>query len=297
MIKNCIDRYTDDILRKCRFDYHIFRILILRALRKLSRGHIDDVRTRRNLKVYNNNDDDVFIVSYPRSGNHWTCFILASLVSGKDVIDFSNVKDIVALPSHMQSVSWMQRPRMISNHEHYDSRYKRVIYIVRDPREVAVSQYYFLKGRENLYSKSYPLGKHIKNFFTGTIGIAGVSWQEHVEGWLGARRSSPDFLLLQYESMLDNPFNSVCRIADFLHISVNDDDIERIVRNTSFANMQHMEQQDYCKRKILRDKNQYLIRNGNSQSWKTVLGSDDIRLIEENWADTMGRLGYEISDQ
>ena len=35
----------------------------------------------------------------------------------------------------------MRRPRILKSHEHFDYRYKRMIYIVRDPRDVLISFY------------------------------------------------------------------------------------------------------------------------------------------------------------
>ena len=49
----------------------------------------------RNLRVY---PDDVFIVSYPKSGNTWTRFLIANLVYPEKNPDFSNINALLPDP-------------------------------------------------------------------------------------------------------------------------------------------------------------------------------------------------------
>ena len=97
-----------------------------------------------HLKVY---PDDVFIVSYPRSGNTWMRFLVGELVFQKE-IDFHNLRELIpdiyiygCTHSFLESLN---RPRYIKSHEPYDPRYPKVIYLVRDPRDVAISYYNWL---------------------------------------------------------------------------------------------------------------------------------------------------------
>ena len=85
-------------------------------------------------------DDDVWIVSYPKSGNTWTRFLIANLTSGGERVDWTNidrrVPDIYqGRDSLYQS---LPRPRYFKSHEAYRPEYRRVVFIVRDPRDVAV---------------------------------------------------------------------------------------------------------------------------------------------------------------
>jgi hypothetical protein len=56
----------------------------------------------------------------------------------------------------------MPRPGIIKSHQYFDPRYKRVIYVVRDPRDVALSQFHFHRKR-GLIEDSYPR----RNLWTG----------------------------------------------------------------------------------------------------------------------------------
>ena len=92
-------------------------------------------------------DDDVWIVSYPKSGNTWTRFLIANLVSGGELVDWSNIEQRVPDIYITKDVKLRKfaRPRYLKSHEAYRPSYRRVVFIVRDPRDVAVSYYHFVR--------------------------------------------------------------------------------------------------------------------------------------------------------
>jgi Sulfotransferase domain len=96
----------------------------------------------RNLQVY---ADDTFIVSYPRSGNTWTRFLIANLLHPQGPVNLLDLERLVpdTEGQSRQYFSVIPRPRVIKSHQYFDPRYKRVIYVVRDPRDVALSYYHF----------------------------------------------------------------------------------------------------------------------------------------------------------
>ena len=96
----------------------------------------------RNFAVY---PDDTFIVSYPRSGNTWTRFLLANLVFPDKEVDFTNIEKLIPDTTSQSNLTLKKtpRPRIIKTHEYFDHRYPKTIYIVRDPRDVALSYYEF----------------------------------------------------------------------------------------------------------------------------------------------------------
>ena len=87
--------------------------------------------------------NDVFLVSYPRSGNTWLRFIISNLVEPLAPVDFITLEHR-APDIHINSDRAMQRlrdPRFLKSHEYFDPRYRRVLYVVRDPRDIVPSYY------------------------------------------------------------------------------------------------------------------------------------------------------------
>src|SRR5437764_12314263 len=81
----------------------------------------------RHLTVY---PDDIFLVSYPRSGNTWTRFLIGNLINQHEPITFKS------LESHIPELYLFSdrdlrnfpRLRMLQNYEYCDPRYCRNIY-------------------------------------------------------------------------------------------------------------------------------------------------------------------------
>src|SRR5258708_16258594 len=70
-------------------------LLVRRAFRHLSRVH--DVLFRRTLieREITIFDDDVFLTSYPRSGNTWTRFLVGNFVNPNEPVTFLNAERLV----------------------------------------------------------------------------------------------------------------------------------------------------------------------------------------------------------
>src|ERR1700730_11895985 len=155
----------------------------------------------RNMAVL---PDDTFLVSYPKSGNTWTRFLVGNLVHPETTADFSNINIIIPDPEALSKnqMRRMPRPRIIKSHQYFDPRYKKVIYIVRDPRDVALSQYHFHRKRK-LIADDSPFETFVARFIAGETSPYG-SWGENVSSWLATRQNDSGFLLLRYEDMMEN---------------------------------------------------------------------------------------------
>jgi hypothetical protein len=92
-------------------------------------------------------EDAVFLVSFPKSGNTWSRFLIGNLTHPEEPVTFANVDRIVPdiYGTAANDIRAMPPPRVFKSHEAFDPRYRRVIYIVRDPRDVAVSSYHFAR--------------------------------------------------------------------------------------------------------------------------------------------------------
>ena len=83
-------------------------------------------------------------------------------------ITFANVERLVPLIYVFPDRVLRRLPRLLKSHECFDLRYPRVVYIVRDPRDVAVSFYYYnLKVR--VIPEGYSMDRFVDRFVAANI--------------------------------------------------------------------------------------------------------------------------------
>jgi hypothetical protein len=247
----------------------------------------------RNLEVF---PDDVFILSFPKSGNTWTRFLIANLVYPETPADFSNINQLTPDPEALskRQLARMPRPRIIKSHQYFDPRYKRVIYVVRDPRDVALSQFHFHRKR-GLIEDGYAPETFVARFLKGETSPYG-SWGENVAGWLATRQNRPGFLLLRYEDMLADAAGELNKVAAFLEIPADGERISNAVRRSSADEMRKLEKSQghlWSSTQSTR-KDVPFVRAAKAGGWRTGLPEAAVAQLEAAWGPLMTYLGYEL---
>lgn len=250
----------------------------------------------RNLAVY---PDDTFIVSYPRSGNTWTRFLVANLVHPEQPVTFANIERLIPDCEAQSSryVKRVARPRIIKSHEYFDPRYKKVIYIVRDPRDVALSYYDFSRKYRQIEDR-YPLTRFVSDFVAGRLSSADWgTWGENVSSWAHTRNGQPGFLLLRYEDMLSNTESELAKAAHFLGIESTPDRLAAAVERSSADRMRNLEAAQGNQWVSTKNKRSDIpfVRTAASGLWKEKLPAGSIAEIESAWGPLLSSLGYELT--
>lgn len=240
-------------------------------------------------------EDDRLIVSYPRSGNTWLSFMLTNLTHPEEETTFLNL-DLRCPDIHQRSNRYLlsvPRPRLLKSHEPFDGRYRRTVYLVRDPRDVAVSYYRFL-AKTRTIEESLPLSEFIDGFLDGKWDADRGTWAEHVGSWLGARRSDDSLLLLRYEDLHAEPEREVARVADFFEIPNSPEACERVVGLARPERMRMLEASEAAQVPELRATRLEIPFIGAAAvgQGRIKLEPRDQSRIAERWPDIMEELGY-----
>lgn len=238
-------------------------------------------------------DADVFVTSYPRSGNTWIRFLLAALKDPEMTLTHSEVQE--ALPDiykvSVRKLESMPHPRWLKSHEYFDPRYRRVLYLVRDPRSVAVS-YFHHQSRFGLLSSDVTMSSFIRSFVRGDVDGFG-SWNDHVLSWICPRGDSPSFLLVRYEDLSSHPLQELTRVADWLELDYTKVILEQALDRTSIEQMKRIEAEDLASRSLGRGTPELTyIGTGRADAWKEELDEGSERLIKQAFAAAMARVGY-----
>ena len=251
-------------------------------------------RAERNFAV---RDDDTFVVSYPRSGNTWTRFLIANLVYPQLDVTFANIERLIP-DSSSQSNRALKRtpsPRIIKTHQYFDHRYPKVIYIVRDPRDVALSYYDFQRKYRQIQD-AYPLEQYVADFVEGRINSRDWgTWGENVASWIATRSASSGFLLLRYEDMVSNTVSELSRIARFIGVKADADRLQKVVGCCSADRMRALEQRQSQEWVATRNRRQDIpfVRVAKSGGWQTMLPAASVNIIESAWGSLMETVGYQ----
>jgi hypothetical protein len=267
------------------------------GLKRVARYLLGMDRAGRLLRVY---PDDTFIVSYPRSGNTWTRFLIANLIRPTEDITFANIERIIP-DAEAQSSRFLlrtPRPRIVKTHEYFDHRYKKIVYIVRDPRDVVISYYNFQRKYRQI-EDAYPLAHYVRDFVNGRLISADWgTWGENVGSWL-ARAARPGFLLVRYEDLLLNPLQELGRLAGFLNVASNAELLNATLEKSSAQRMREMERAQSADWVTTKGRRQDIpfVGTASAGSWKTLLQRESVAEIESKWGSIMEKLGYTPAEQ
>lgn len=245
----------------------------------------------RLLKIF---DNDVFITSYPRSGNTWVRFLLAGLLYPNVQVDYSNVEQYV--PDIYQTNELLLRKmsaiRFLKSHEYFDPRYQNIIYIIRNPIDVVSSIFNTLR-RLNLNFR-YTSGEFTDRYLDGEFNGSFGAWDEHVNSWTCHEYHKKRFLLIRYEDLYMDAKGILCKIADFLGLSLTASLVDGILLRTTKERMQALYKktghQLSCDIGVFNAG--FLEPSSENQS---LLEIKDIDRLEKRFYSTMVRFGYTLT--
>lgn len=241
---------------------------------------------------------DIYIVSYPRSGNTWMRVMMAELLygdSGESIKDLqfyvpdihvaTKRKDVIQFPVHAVKSHLPLKVRGPDARE--VKHYKQVIYIIRDPRDVALSYYRYLNrlGRYDFSFDNFLLDWLKSRIWPG-------SWHDHVNSWTGDEvvRFGVRLHFVRYEDLLADAASEIKKIAERFSLNPDDRDYGRIVSKASVSRMKQKEQSGMRERETA--KGFEFVGAAKNNNWKGALNSDQESLISDFAGNVMSHFGY-----
>ncbi|MEM7533999.1 MAG: sulfotransferase domain-containing protein [Chloroflexota bacterium] len=194
--------------------------------------------------------DDVLIATFPRSGTIWTRQ-LVHLLSNGDETDAQGFSETIPFLDPIGDelatlIAFEQRqsPRYFCSHRrlslmpgydaHTDRLSGRYIYVVRNPKDCAVSYYHFSK-KSWLIEYTGTWDHYCELFFAGLVPWG--SYFDHVSEWWQASQRFDNILFIHYEEMKRDLASVVTRLADWLDIDATPQVIERVLDGADFGKM------------------------------------------------------------
>jgi hypothetical protein len=188
---------------------------------------------------------DIFIASYPRSGNTWFQILLSDVIQqlqGLATQTELTVANDRIIPDLDRGDPLVTDPRitlpfrLIKTHSFYHPSMQRVILVFRRPASSLCSYYHLLHDRE----KTRPKREHldVDSFCRRYLS----EWSAHLESYLRAidRRRLRAFVLF-YKQLHDAPAAVVAGAAQFLGLPATEAMCRRAVANHTFHKQSSLE--------------------------------------------------------
>jgi hypothetical protein len=220
--------------------------------------------------------DDLFIVTYPRSGTTWMQMILYQLATDGS-LDFDHIYQVCPYFETSRGMSngfaGVPEPRTLKSHLAYRHIPKgcKYLYVARDGKDVAVSYFHFSRSHLGFRGS---FDEFFDRFMRGRVEAG--SWFEHVKGWW-AHRHDPNVLFLRYEELLHDLESCLQRIIAFCDLEVEPARLPTILERCSFAFMKRHESQfDHLTGTLWEQGLQLntFLRNGRAGDWKELLKAE-----------------------
>ena len=274
------------------------------------------------------NNKIFWIASYPKSGNTWIRSFLSSylytadgIFNNFDILDkiirfeskrfFSNIadsKDILATPGNISKYWIKAQNQIVSNSNEYvfikthnfcgeinnnpftsSKITKGFIYVVRDPRAVAVSFSKHTNESLDQVIDSMLSDKPRYAMNTGGYPSFYYNWKINYFSWKKFSNLVPS-LIIKYEDLFNNEsFFKITKLLDELKI-FKSDSVKTLnaITSTSFLKMSSLEKKFGFEES---GKNNFFYK-GKKDHWKNILNRKQVERIELNLEKEMKELGY-----
>ncbi|ELK31021.1 PREDICTED: bile salt sulfotransferase isoform X1 [Myotis davidii] len=240
---------------------------------------IRDLRSLQNEFVVR--DEDVITLSYPKSGTNWIKEII-NLIHTRG--DPSWVRSVVSwerspwieTPEGLELIKKQKDPRSYASHlpmqlfpkSLFTSKAK-VIYIMRNPRDVIISGYHFHKTLK-ITKNPNSFEEYFEWFLRGNVPYG--SWFDHIGGWL-QMRGKQNFLLISYEELHQDLRASVEKVSQFLGTKLSSEELDSVLKNVTFQAMKDNKMSNFS---LLSDiymdqRKACFLRKGITGDWKNQL--------------------------
>lgn len=198
----------------------------------------DKMRFEQYKMMFGERDDDIYIITYPKSGTTMTQMILYQLTTQGE-IDFNHIYDVSPWIRNAsfknQPPQNLPSPRIIKSHDLYKDFTKgtkgRFIYVYRNGMDTAISLYHQQKNYNN---ENLKFDDFIKNFFKSK------AWFKHTQTWFKNKKKFP-ILYIRYEDLVKDKKSEIEKIISFCNIQTGKAAIDRAIKYSDFHFMKKNE--------------------------------------------------------
>ena len=253
---------------------------------------------------------DICLISFPKCGRTWLRVMIGSVLQEEFNLAENNLLEsgkLQSLPdeipkifvTHSDEPFWKKPEELIDSKAEYQN--KKVILLVRNPKDVVVSSYFEKKKRIGFYDlEGYKSNEYMKDIIERVKPYDG-DMSDYVYESVGSLQTiirfyniwsenshiPHNFLLVRYEDLVENTVQELKKVLEFIGLqSASDEAIAKAVELASLKNMKAMEKTNSFKSSRLKpgdpaDPESYKVRKGKVGGFVDYLERREIEYCDD----------------
>lgn len=235
------------------------------------------------IPVESTHPEDIFLCSFPRSGNTWMQNLVAGVVYGVDphLATDTLIQDLIPDVHYKSMYKRYGEFTVFKSHDLPLERMKRVVYLLRDGRDVMASYRHFSRalGDDSDYLQ-----------FVQGESLFPCRWHEHVEAWMNNPYQA-EILLIRYEDLLESTVDVLRKFCEFVHLARDGDFLKRVAQQSTFHKAQIKECVSGWDNKTW-PKDRKFVRRGIQGSYRDEMPRPVLEAFMDMAGATLARCGY-----
>ncbi|XP_062572863.1 sulfotransferase 1A1-like [Saccostrea cucullata] len=226
--------------------------------------------------------DDVFVISYPKSGNHWLNAIVPRLQNSCLDTPHKMTEKFLEFIPDLQELETVPSPRIMTSHLPVKYTPKdnngKILHSIRNPKDIAVSAFHHYTTDPVVKDYVHPdWNSFLEDFLRGECYYG--SWFEREKEWEQAAQQNPKkILIVYYEDMKKNGLETMKHISSFLGFSSDPTFLQAVYDECTFDKVKEREKDTIWK---------FIYRKGEVGDWKSMFTEEQNEKFDQVFNEQM----------
>jgi hypothetical protein len=275
----------------------------------MRKRQVERFQGAKSFRDYSPDSHDVFVATYPKSGTNWMLQIAQQLVWHGEAV-FDHIHSVVPWPDGEDMWGYLrggsiplkdpsvwkacpERKRVIQSHLNWDmlphSDEARYLSVIRDPKDVFVSNYLFT--RQTIWPAMPSVKTWYRLFLDGNS--LGGSWAVNAAGFW-EQRHRPNVRVFSFKSMKRDLAGTVRQVAELLGIRATDDVIRKVSDKSTFDYMKQIDDKFRTVKIVPWRREGFMMRKGTVGGSSELLSREQQREMDAHFQAELKRLGSDL---